>query len=206
MGMDFGYMRVSTEKQNLDRQYEVIKNHVPYEGNIYSDKASGKDMEREGFQNLLKAIRSGDTLYIKSIDRLGRNKEQIKEYLEYFKREGIRIKVIDMPTTMQDVPEGQEWVLDMVNNILLEVYTTLAQQERDMIKQRQREGIEIAKAKGKHLGRPSIELPKEWDNLYRRWKDSEIKGVEFMDAVNMKKPTFYKKVREYEESKGIRKG
>lgn len=206
MGMDFGYMRVSTEKQNLDRQYEVLKNHVPYEGNIYRDKASGKDMEREGFQNLLKAIRRGDTLYIKSIDRLGRNKEQIKEYLEYFKREGVRIKVIDMPTTMQDVPEGQEWVLDMVNNILLEVYTTLAQQERDMIKQRQREGIEIAKAKGKHLGRPAIELPKEWDSLYKRWKDGDIMGVEFMNAVGMKKPTFYKKVREYEESKGIRKG
>lgn len=202
--INFGYIRVSTKEQKLDRQYEAVMPYLTDERYIYSDKASGKDMEREGFQNLLKAIRRGDTLYIKSIDRLGRNKEQIKEYLEYFKREGIRLKVIDMPTTMQDVPEGQEWVLDMVNNILLEVYTTLAQQERDMIKQRQREGIEIAKAKGKHLGRPAIELPKEWDSLYKRWKDGDIMGVEFMNAVGMKKPTFYKKVREYEESKGIR--
>lgn len=202
--INFGYIRVSTKEQKLDRQYEAVMPYLTDERYIYSDKASGKDMEREGFQNLLKAIRKGDTLYIKSIDRLGRNKEQIKEYLEYFKREGIRIKVIDMPTTMQDVPEGQEWVLDMVNNILLEVYTTLAQQERDMIKQRQREGIQIAKAKGKHLGRPAIELPKEWDSLYKRWKDGDIMGVEFMYAVGMKKPTFYKKVREYEESKGIR--
>lgn len=206
MGMDFGYMRVSSEKQNLDRQYEVLKNYVPYEDNIYSDKASGKDMEREGFKHLLKAIRSGDTLYIKSIDRLGRNKEQIKYYLQHFKEQGIRVKVIDLPTTMQDMSEGERWVTDMMNNILIEVYTSMAEKERDEIRKRQREGIEVAKAKGKHLGRPSIELPKEWDNLYRRWKDSEIKGVEFMDAVNMKKPTFYKKVREYEESKGIRKG
>ncbi|WP_214891691.1 recombinase family protein [Exiguobacterium sp. s142] len=204
--MDFGYMRVSSKSQNLDRQYDALKDYVPFDDHIYSDKASGKDMEREGFQNLLKVLRSGDTLYIKSIDRLGRNKEQIKEYLQYFKTNKIRLKIIDMPTTMRDSVEGNDNIMDMVNSILLEVYTTLAQQEREMIKQRQREGIEVAKKNGKHLGRPAIELPKEWDTLYKRWKDGEIKGVEFMDAVNMKKPTFYKKVREYEEAKGLREG
>lgn len=204
--MDFGYMRVSSKSQNLDRQYDALKKHVIYDDYIYSDKASGKDMEREGFKNMLKAIRSGDTLYIKSIDRLGRNKDQIKEYLQYFKERGIRVKVIDLPTTMKDMPEGEQWVTDMMNNILIEVYTSMAEKERDEIRKRQREGIEVAKKNGKHLGRPAIELPKEWDTLYKRWKDGEIKGVEFMDAVNMKKPTFYKKVREYEESKGIREG
>lgn len=200
MNIAFGYVRVSTLSQNLDRQFEALKMYVTDEKYIYSDKASGKDMEREGFQNMLRAMRSGDTLYVKSIDRIGRNKSQIKEYLEQFKRNGIRVKILDIPTTMQDVVEGQEWVLDMVNSILIEVYTTLAQQERETLLQRQSEGIASAKAKGKHLGRPVLELPKEWGSLYKEWKDGKIKAVEFMDAIGMKKATFYKKVKEYEKS------
>ncbi len=191
-------MRVSTKEQNLDRQYEALKSYVTDKKYIYSDKASGKDMEREDFQNMLKAMRSGDTLYIKSIDRLGRNKQQIKEYLQYFKNEGIRVKVIDLPTTMIDIQEGQEGILDMVNNILIEVYTTLAQQERETIRQRQKEGIAVAKAKGKHLGRPVMELPTEWDKLYKKWKAGQITATAFMYVIGMKKATFYKKVKEYE--------
>ncbi|KZO01111.1 recombinase family protein [Pseudobacillus badius] len=200
MHISFGYIRVSTKEQNLDRQLEALRSYVTAEKYIYSDKASGKDMEREGFQNMLKAMRTGDTLYIKSIDRLGRNKAQIKDYLEVFKKNGIRVKILDMPTTMQDHPEGQEWVLDMVNSILIEVYTTLAQQERETLLQRQSEGIAAAKAKGKHLGRPVLKLPKEWAKYYMQWKSREIRAVEFMELVDMKKATFYKKVREYEES------
>lgn len=198
MGINFAYMRVSTKEQNLDRQYEALKGYVTDEKYIYSDKASGKDMEREGFQNMLKAMRKGDTLYIKSIDRLGRNKQQIKSYLEQFKNEGIRVKIIDLPTTMQDVPAGQEWVIDMINNIIIEVYTSMAEQERETIKQRQSEGIAVAKEKGKHLGRPVMELPKEWNKLYKEWKAGQITAVAFMDAIGMKKATFYKKVKEYE--------
>jgi len=200
MGINFGYVRVSTKEQNLDRQYSALKPYVSDEKYIYSDKVSGKDMERDGFQNMLKAIREGDTLYIKSIDRLGRNKIQIKEYLEYFKKEGIRVKIIDLPTTMQDVAEGQEWVIDMINNIIIEVYTSIAQQERETLLTRQAEGIAEAKKQGKHLGRPVLELPKEWDKLYKEWKQGKIKAVEFMELVGMKKPTFYKKVKEYEAS------
>lgn len=201
MGIDFGYMRVSSKEQNLDRQLEALRQYVPYEDYIYSDKASGKDMDREGFQNMLKAMRSGDTLYIKSIDRLGRNKELIKQYLELFKKKGIRVKIIDLPTTMQDRPKEDEWVIDMINNIIIEVYTSMAEQERENIKQRQKEGIAVAKAKGKHLGRPALKLPKEWDNLYKEWKAGKIKAVEFMDTIGMKKATFYKKVKEYEGAK-----
>lgn len=197
-GISFAYLRVSTKEQNLDRQYEAIKAYVSEEKYIYSDKASGKDMEREGFQNLLKAMRKGDTLYIKSIDRLGRNKALIKQYLEYFKREGIRVKIIDLPTTMQDVPKGNEWVIDMINNIIIEVYTSIAEKEREDIKQRQKEGIAVAKTKGKHLGRPVLELPKEWGKLYKEWKQGNITAVGFMEAIGMKKATFYKKVKEYE--------
>lgn len=197
-GINFAYMRVSSKDQNLDRQYEALKGYVTSEDYIYSDKASGKDMEREGFQNMLKAMRSGDTLYIKSIDRLGRNKELIKDYLEQFKKKGVRVKIIDLPTTMQDVPAGQEWVIDMINNIIIEVYTSMAEQERQNIKQRQSEGIAVAKSKGKHLGRPVMELPEEWDKLYKEWKAGQITAVAFMDAIGMKKATFYKKVKEYE--------
>lgn len=198
MGINFGYIRVSTKEQNLDRQLVALQPYITDEKYIYSDKASGKDMERKGFQDMLKAMRKGDTLYIKSIDRLGRNKQQIKDYLEYFKKEGIRVKIIDLPTTMQDVPAGQEWVIDMINNIIIEVYTSIAQQERETIKQRQKEGIDVAKTKGKHLGRPVMELPKEWDKLYKDWKAGTITAVAFMDAIGMKKATFYKKVKEYE--------
>ncbi|MCF7620919.1 MULTISPECIES: recombinase family protein [Bacillaceae] len=200
MGIDFGYIRVSDKHQNLARQLEALKSYVTNEKYIYSDKASGKDMEREGFQNLLKAMRNGDTLYIKSIDRLGRNKELIKKYLEYFKNEGIRVKIIDLPTTMQDVPEGQEWVIDMINNIIIEVYTSIAEQERLTIRQRQQEGIAVAKAQGRHLGRPALELPKEWSKLYKEWKEGKITAVAFMDTLGMKKATFYKKVKEYEKA------
>jgi DNA invertase Pin-like site-specific DNA recombinase len=161
MGISFGYQRVSDSNQRLDQQYKALKLYVTDDKYIYSDKDSGKDMERDGFQNLLKAIRNGDTLYIKSIDRLGRNKQQIKDYLEYFKNEGVRVKILDLPTTMTDVTEEQRWVIDMINNIIIEVYTSIAQQERETIKQRQAEGIEIAKAKDRHLGRPVLELPAE---------------------------------------------
>ncbi|MGW6189377.1 recombinase family protein [Bacillus cereus] len=198
MAISFGYIRVSSKEQNLDRQYKALESHVTDTKYIYSDKASGKDFEREGFQNMLKAMREGDTLYIKSIDRLGRNKAQIKEYLEYFKKEKIRVKIIDLPTTMADVPAGQDWVIDMINNIIIEVYTSIAEQERRTIKERQREGIDAAAAKGKHLGRPVMALPENWDTLYCDWKSGKLKAVEFMAAVNMKKATFYKKVKAYE--------
>lgn len=198
MGIKFGYMRVSSKDQSLNRQYEALKSFVTDEKFIYEDKASGKDFLRDGFQNMLKAMRSGDTLYIKSIDRLGRNKAQIKEYLQYFKNNGIRVCILDLPTTLQDVPEGQDWVIDMINNIILEVYTSMAEQERTTILARQKEGIEIAKMNGKHLGRPKLELPKEWNKLYKQWKNGEIQAVEFMDLVDMRKSTFYKKVKEYE--------
>lgn len=200
LAINFGYIRVSTKEQNLDRQYEALKDFVTDVKYIYSDKASGKDMEREGFQNMLKAMRSGDTLFVKSIDRLGRNKQQIKEYLEFFKKEDIRVKILDLPTTMEDVPTGQEWVIDMINNIIIEVYTSMAEQERENIKQRQAEGIAVAKSNGKHLGRPIHELPNNWSSLYKQWKAGTITAVAFMKEIGMKKATFYKKVKEYEST------
>lgn len=198
--ISFGYMRVSSKDQNLDRQLEALKPYVTSERYIFQDKASGKDMERKGFQDMFDRITAGDTLYIKSIDRLGRNKDQIKDYLKKFKDKGVRVKIIDLPTTMQDMPEENEWVVDMMNNIIIEVYTSMAEKEREEIRQRQKEGIAAAKSKGKYLGRPMVELPKDWVKLYKEWKAGKITAVAFMNLVDMKKATFYNKVKQYEST------
>lgn len=139
----YGYARVSTRDQNLDRQLLALSEQGIQDRDIIADKESGKDLDRKGYR-LLKdgLLRRGDTLVIKSLDRLSRSKSDIKQELEYFKANGIRLKIIDLPTTMQDFPEGQEWIQDMVNNILIEVLSTIAEQERATIRRRQDEGPE----------------------------------------------------------------
>ena len=154
------YARVSSREQNLDRQLMAFQKLGASERDMITDKESGKNLDRPGYQALKNAmLRRGDTLVIKSLDRLSRNKADIKSELEYFKANGIRLKVIDLPTTMMDLPEGQEWVFEMVNNILSEVLGSIAEQERMTIRQRQAEGIAAAKARGKHLGRPALTFP-----------------------------------------------
>lgn len=144
----FYYARVSTKEQNLDRQIAVFKNMGAPERDIITDKESGKNLERKGYTALKNTLlRRGDTLVIKSLDRLSRSKADIKNELQYFKDNGIRLKVLDLPTTLTDCPKGQEWVWDMVNNILIEVLGTIAQQERETTHIRQKEGITAAKAK-----------------------------------------------------------
>ena len=154
------YARVSSKEQNLDRQIAAFKVLGAQEREIISDKESGKDLNRIGYTALKNAmLRKGDTLIVKSLDRLSRNKCDIKNELQFFKDNGIRLKVIDLPTTMMELPEGQEWVFEMVNNILIEVLGTIAEQERETIRKRQAEGIEAAKQKGKTLGRPALTFP-----------------------------------------------
>ncbi|MGH4125297.1 MAG: recombinase family protein [Clostridium sp.] len=193
----YGYARVSTKEQNLDRQTIELEKYVD-EKYIFTDKQSGKDMDRPQYQLLRKIAQRGDTIYIKSLDRLGRNKQQIKDELEYYKSEGIRVKILDIPTTMMDIQEGQEWLIDMINNLLLEVLSTMAEQERINIRTRQSEGIAIAKAKGKHLGRPKAEYPKDWEKVYVKWKEGEITAVNSMEQLGLKKNTFYKLVKQHE--------
>ena len=193
----FYYARVSTREQNLDRQLEAFRRLGADDRDIITDKESGKDMERSGYRALRETLlRPGDTLVIKSLDRLSRCKADIKRELEYFQRAGIRIKIIDLPTTMTDWPEGQEWVRDMVNNILIEVLGTIAEQERMTIHQRQAEGIAAAKKAGKHLGRARAERPEGWDEVTALWRDGQLTAVQAMDRLGLKKSTFYKLVRE----------
>ena len=125
---------------------------------------------------------------------MSRDKGDIKNELQYFKENGIRVKVMDLPTTMMDLPEGQEWVFDMVNNILIEVLGTIAEQERKNIKQRQAEGIAVAKANGKKLGRPALQFPANWNKVYASWKAGEITAKEAMEQTNTKRTSFYKLV------------
>ncbi len=189
------YARVSSRDQNLDRQISAFRSLGATERDIITDKESGKDLDRTGYQALKNAmLRRGDTLVIKSLDRLSRNKSDIKNELQYFKDNGIRLKVIDLPTTMMELPQGQEWVFEMVNNILIEVLGTIAEQERATIRSRQAEGIEAAKAKGKKLGRPALEFPANWDDVYSSWKAGEITAKTAMEQTDTKRTSFYKLV------------
>lgn len=187
------YARVSSREQNLDRQLAAFAAIGAKERDIITDKESGKDLDRRGYTALKTALlRRGDTLVIKSLDRLSRNKADIKSELEYFKENSIRLKVLDLPTTMIDYPAGQEWVLDMVNNILVEVLSSIAQQEREMIRQRQAEGIAAAKSKGKHLGRPAVAYPDNWTEVYKAWKAGQITAKIAMEQTGLKRTSFYK--------------
>ena len=189
------YARVSTKEQNLDRQIMAFKEMGAQDREIITDKESGGDLERAGYQALKNAmLRKGDTLVVKSLDRLSRDKGDIKNELQYFKENGIRVKVMDLPTTMMDLPEGQEWVFDMVNNILIEVMGTIAEQERKNIKQRQAEGIAVAKANGKKLGRPALQFPANWESVYASWKAGGITAKQAMELTNTKRTSFYKLV------------
>ena len=193
----YGYARVSTREQNLDRQIAALRQYIADERDIITDKASGKDFNRPGYQYLREVLlRPGDTLIVKSLDRLGRNKQQVKQELEYYKAMGVRVKIIDLPSTMADFPKGQEWICEMVNNIMIEVLATIAEQERLTIRQRQAEGIAEAKKQGRQLGRKKTELPAEWELVTGLWKSGSITAVPAMDRLELKKSTFYRMVRE----------
>lgn len=188
----FYYARVSSQDQHLDRQIAAFKQLGARDRDIVTDKQSGKDLDRAGYQALKTTmLRPGDTLVIKSLDRLSRNKQDIKAELEYFRSHKIRVKVLDLPTTMMELPEGQEWIFEMVNNILIEVLGTIAQQERETIRRRQAEGIASARAQGKTFGRPRIERPENWDAVVSLWNDREITAVEAMRRTGLKRGTFY---------------
>ena len=187
------YARVSTTEQNLDRQLDIFHSLGAEDRDIITDKQSGKDLDRPGYTALKTTIlRPGDTLIIKSLDRLSRSKLDIKNKLQYFKDNNIRIKVIDFPTTMLDLPEEQSWVIDMVNNILIEVLSSIAEQEYHTIHKRQSEGIAAAKAKGKHLGRPKLIKPENWDFVISEYRLSRITAKEAMTRLNLKRSSFYK--------------
>lgn len=214
MGKTVGYARVSSREQNLDRQLAALQKYVPPDM-IVTDKASGKNLDRPGYQSLkigIGKLVQGDTLIVKSLDRLSRNKEDAKKELQYFSNIGVRVKILDLPTTMADIPEGQDWVLDMVNNILIEVLSSIAENERLTIRSRQAEGLaampvdkksgkKISRKTGRCVGRPPVQFPENWEEYYRKWKKKEITAVSAMDHLGLKPNSFYKLVHRYEDGR-----
>ena len=189
----YGYARVSSSEQNEDRQVEALKNFgVPTE-NIIVDKCSGKDTERDGYQYLKRQIlRSGDTLVIKELDRLSRNKNDIKHELEYFNHMGVHIKILDIPTTLTDFPAEQMWVMDMINAILIEVLGSIAENERNKIRSRQREGITAAKKKNVKFGRPKVAVPDNWSNISKQVKAKELTVSQAIKILNISRSSYYR--------------
>lgn len=189
----YGYARVSSREQNEDRQIEALKNFgVPSE-NIIVDKCSGKDTERDGYQYLKRQIlRNGDTLVIKELDRLSRNKNDIKHELEYFKEKGIHIKILDIPTTLTDFPPEQMWVMDMINAILIEVLGSIAENERNKIRSRQKEGITAAKKKNVKFGRPKVAIPDNWTDISKQVKAKELTVSQAIKILNISRSSYYR--------------
>lgn len=203
MNKTFAYLRVSTKDQNLDRQIESVLKYCEdnnieiQERDIITDKQSGKDFNREGYQTLKNSLlRSGDTLIIKELDRLGRDMTMIKEEWQSLERKGISIVVIDTPILNTVGKSDLEKTL--ISNIVFELLSYMAEKERLKIKQRQAEGIAAAKSKGKKFGRPTISYPDNWEEVYTKLKDGKITAVKAMELTSMKKTSFYKLIKQYE--------
>lgn len=196
------YARVSSQDQNLARQLAAFRELGAEDHDIITDKQSGKDLERPGYLALRNTIlRPGDTLVIKSLSRLSRSKSDITQELRYYKERNIRVKILDIPTTMTDFPAGQEAVQEMVNNILIEVLGTMAQAERDRILQRQREGMAAAQAAGRTFGRPRLPRPENWEQIYNCWKEEKISASEAIRQSGLSHYGFYVTVQRYEQEK-----
>jgi len=192
----FGYCRVSTQEQNEDRQIEAMLNLGINERDIFIEKASGKDFDRPQYQALKLQLRDGDILVIKSIDRLGRNYKQIcDEWREITRDIKANIKVIDMP--ILDTTKTDGLIGEVISDIVLQLLGYVAEQERAFIKQRQAEGIKLAKEKGKRLGKPPIQYPSNWKEEYLIWKSGKITARECMKRLNLKPTSFYKLAKNY---------
>ena len=209
MIFNFAYARVSTDEQETERQKQAIKEYCPEieEKDIFIDKATGKNFDRPSYQLMKSIIERVSTeenqveLIIEEFDRLGRNKQQIQEELRWFKEHRTRVRILNLPTTLVDVPGDSSYLLEMVQNILIEVMGTIAEEELRMRKKRQMEGIEIARQQGKYRGRKPVQIEeKAFLDKYARWRKGEITAVEAMRLLWVKANTFYRRVALYEES------
>lgn len=204
MAKVFNYIRVSSKEQNEGRQVEAMK-AFNEANNIVNpieliDKCSGTNIDRPNLQILLQVVGEADLVVIKSIDRLSRNYKEVQQLWNEITNKGADIVVIDMP--LLDTRKHKDLLGSFISDLILQVLGYVAQQETDFRKQRQNEGIALAKAQGKHLGRPKAEYPNNWEEVYTQWKSGEIKGVQAMEILGLKKTTFYKLVKQYEGKQG----
>ncbi len=200
----YGYARVSTTDQNLDRQLLQLKAVISDERYIICDKASGKDFNRKGYntlvgsQNNAPLLRAGDLLVITSLDRLGRNYNEIRQQWEYITHTlNVDIRVLDMPL-LDTSNTGESLDKRFIADLVLQILSYTAEKERAHIKERQKEGIAAARLNGKYLGRPKAEFPTEWETVYNEWKQGNITANRAMEILNLKRTTFYKLVKDYE--------
>lgn len=193
----YGYVRVSSRDQNEDRQLAAMYERKVPRGNIYLDKQSGKDFNRPMYQCLIRKMKRDDLLYIKSIDRLGRNYEEILEQWKMLTRmKQIDICVLDMP--LLDTRRGKDLMGTFLSDIVLSLLSYVAENERNNIRQRQAEGIAVAKEKGIRFGRPPRRLPENFQEAYRKWRAKELSVNEAARACGMCRSTFYDRARKYE--------
>ncbi|MFR7991757.1 MAG: recombinase family protein [Lachnospiraceae bacterium] len=198
-GRIFGYIRVSSIDQNEDRQFLAMKNvNVPRK-QIFVDKISGKDFNRPQYKKLVRKLKEGDLLYILSIDRLGRNYEEIQNQWRILtKGIGVDICVIDMP--LLDTRNGKDLMGTFIADIVLQILSFAAQSERENIKKRQQEGIAAARAKGVKFGRPPIPLPENFYEIHRAWRNKKITLRQAAEACGMPMGTFYGKAQKFENT------
>lgn len=194
----FGYIRVSSKDQNEGRQLEAMKKMGITDRDIYLDKQSGKNFERANYQLLKRVIRKGDILYIHSLDRFGRNKEEIlEEWNELTKIIEADIVVLDMP--LLDTTQYKDSMGTFIADLVLQILSWMAEEERERIRKRQREGIDLALQNGIRFGRTPIVVSDEFKEVYRKWKAGELTAVEAMKEAGVKKTSFYKLVKALEE-------
>ena len=196
----YGYVRVSTKEQNEDRQLIALHDLGLTDKFIYVDKQSGKDFNRPQYQRLLRKLRPGDLLYIKSIDRLGRNYEEIQnQWRVLTKEKGVDICIVDMP--ILDTRRGKDLLGTFISDLVLQLLSFVAENERTNIKQRQAEGIAAAKAKGVRFGRPPKPLPENFHSVYQQWKQGAITGTAAAKECGMPLSTFRYRAEIYENAK-----
>ncbi|MBR2885215.1 MAG: recombinase family protein [Clostridia bacterium] len=197
MVMVYGYIRVSSIDQNEDRQILAMQDKQILHKNIFTDKQSGKNFERPQYKKLVKKLRAGDLLYILSIDRLGRNYEEIQKQWRILTKEiGIDICVIDMP--LLDTRNGKDLMGTFIADLVLQILSFVAQSERENIRKRQAEGIVAAKLKGVKFGRPIIQSPSDFPQIVKDYEKQQISLAEAIQKCNMSKATFYRRMREYQ--------
>lgn len=206
MNQSYGYVRVSSKDQHELRQIKALKDMKIPESHIFIDKQSGKDFQRQAYQRLMRKIRKDDIMYIKSIDRLGRNYNEIQEQWRILTKEkGVDIVVLDMP--ILDTRRGKDLIGTFLSDVVLQILSFVAENERTMIRQRQAEGIALAKANGialakangKKFGRPEKALPDHFAEIVRKWKQGEITGVQAAKACHMPLSTFRYKAKKWLE-------
>ena len=194
--MMYGYIRVSSTDQNEDRQLVALRRQGLPEQNIYLDKQSGKTFNRPEYKKLLRRLQEGDLLYLPSIDRLGRNYEEVQNQWRILTREiRVDICVLDMP--LLDTRRGKDLMGTFIADLVLQILSFVAQNERELIRRRQAEGIAAAKAKGIKFGRPAADLPDDFVQIIQRWEHKELSLYEVLELCEISESTFFRRLREY---------